>query len=350
MLKKKILKFGKSFDDLDEIKKDFFVENDKLLEKANVIRKIYKSQPIRRKCKACNRKLKNASFFISHQIKYIECQNCGHLNGKYQDTKNFTNKIYFSKTINYSKDYYEKNLKNFLLRKKLIYNPKAKFLSDIFLKNKKIKILDIGAGSGYFISSLIDFGFKNVEGLEVSRQQVQFGKKMFKKNHQDLEKLNCTNYTDILKKLNKTNADCVTLIGVLEHLNNMRSFLSVIEKNRSIKYVFLCAPLFSLTCIFESLFDEIYNRHLGGGHTHLFTESSLKRLMKEYGFRSYAEWWFGSDFGDLYRSIKILLRKRKFFSLQKKIEPIKKLIDQFQLTIDKKKLSSEVHIFFKRKR
>ena len=72
--------------------------------------------------------------------------------------------------------------------------------------------------------------------------------------------------------------------------------------------------------------------------------------MKEYGFKSHAEWWFGSDFGDLYRSIKILLRKRKFFSLQKKIEPIKKLIDQFQLTIDKKKLSSEVHIFFKRKR
>ena len=51
MMKKKILKFGKSFDDLDEIKKDFFVENDTLLEKANVIRKIYKSQPIRRKCK-----------------------------------------------------------------------------------------------------------------------------------------------------------------------------------------------------------------------------------------------------------------------------------------------------------
>ena len=66
--------------------------------------------------------LKSNYFFISHKIKYIECQKCGHINGKYQDTKNFANQIYFSKKIDYSKEYHAKDIKNFTLRKKLIYD------------------------------------------------------------------------------------------------------------------------------------------------------------------------------------------------------------------------------------
>ena len=348
MLAKKIIKFGKSFYDLDKIKSDFFNENDALLKRQNIIKNLYKSEKIRKKCKACQCILKSNYFFISHKIKYIECQKCGHINGKYQDTKNFANQIYFSKKIDYSKEYHAKDIKNFTLRKKLIYDPKAKFLRDIFLKRKKVKILDIGAGSGYLLSSLIDLGFKNVEGIEVSKEQVKFGKIMLKKRNQNSKKLKCLNYSEILKNIKNTDANCITLIGVLEHLSDMESFLKTIKENKKIKYVFLCIPLFSFTCIIESLFDEIYNRHLGGGHTHLFTENSIKKLMKKYGFKSHSEWWFGTDFGDLYRSLKVSLEKRKFSPLNKKITQIKNLINEFQLLLDKKKQSSEAHIFFKR--
>ena len=54
MLKKKILKFGKSFKDVDKIKSNFFSENNLLIKRQSKINKIYVSQPKRRKCKACN--------------------------------------------------------------------------------------------------------------------------------------------------------------------------------------------------------------------------------------------------------------------------------------------------------
>ena len=43
--------------------------------------------------------------------------------------------------------------------------------------SRKTKILDFGCGSGYFVSSLIDNGFKNVEGMDVSKVQIEYGKK-----------------------------------------------------------------------------------------------------------------------------------------------------------------------------
>ena len=45
MIKKKIVKFGKSFSDLDKIKQDLYYDNSNLLEKQNKIKKIYLSQP-----------------------------------------------------------------------------------------------------------------------------------------------------------------------------------------------------------------------------------------------------------------------------------------------------------------
>tara|TARA_B100000586_G_C19950585_1_gene359490 strand:+ start:94 stop:288 length:195 start_codon:yes stop_codon:yes gene_type:complete len=61
-LKKKIIKFGKSFKDVDEIKKDFFLENQNLLSKQDKLNKLYLSQPKRIKCKACNAKLRGSFF------------------------------------------------------------------------------------------------------------------------------------------------------------------------------------------------------------------------------------------------------------------------------------------------
>ena len=74
------------------------------------------------------------------------------------------------------------------------------------------------------------------------------------------------------------------MIGVLEHLNYPREMLSTIRKNKNIQYIFLSVPLYSLSVLIESCFQNIHNRHLGGSHTHLFTEKSLKRLLKSIGF------------------------------------------------------------------
>ena len=93
------------------------------------IAQLYKRQSVRRKCKACQSKLKGQKF-INHNIEYIQCKICTHVNGRFNDTENFSKTIYESSNINYSKTYKSDNYKKFLARQKKIYNPKADFLKN----------------------------------------------------------------------------------------------------------------------------------------------------------------------------------------------------------------------------
>ena len=74
------LKFGKKSIDIFNIKQNFFTNNDELLKKQKQILRIYKNQPKRKICKICKRKLQG-EFFINHQMKYVLCNYCSHING-----------------------------------------------------------------------------------------------------------------------------------------------------------------------------------------------------------------------------------------------------------------------------
>ncbi len=348
MLNKKIIKFGKSFKDVDKIKSNFFLENSKLLKDQNKINSIYRSQPKRIYCKACEKKL-TGSYFINHKTKFIQCKSCTHVNGQHKDTNKFASKIYIDEKVSYSKGYYEKNINNFKLRQKKIYDPKVSFLKNNFSDHKKIKVLDIGAGSGYFVSSLLDTKFKDAVGLEVSKNQIDFGKKIFKFIGKNPNKLKNLSYHDLKKEIQNTNFDCVSLIGVLEHLVDMSDIMKLIKKNKKIKYIYILVPMFSLICTIENIFPKVFNRHLGGGHTHLFTEKSLNKFMSKFGFTEHSSWWFGTDMHDLFRSFILQMKDKKFKPLEKMTLETKNLIDGLQLELDKKKLCSEVHMLLKRK-
>tara|TARA_B100000989_G_C19454366_1_gene433271 strand:+ start:298 stop:705 length:408 start_codon:yes stop_codon:yes gene_type:complete len=63
-MKKKIFnKYSKSSNFYTEIKKDFFSENDRILQKALKINKLYSKQDKRTFCKLCNEKLNSESDF-----------------------------------------------------------------------------------------------------------------------------------------------------------------------------------------------------------------------------------------------------------------------------------------------
>ena len=53
----KTIKFGKKLSDVFSIKENFYLENDILLKKQKKISNIYKKQPLRKNCKACEKKL-----------------------------------------------------------------------------------------------------------------------------------------------------------------------------------------------------------------------------------------------------------------------------------------------------
>lgn len=337
-------KYGKSFGDLNSLKKNFFENNDGMLHMADGMADILNAQPVRTVCKACGSKLPE-KLFSSHNIGYIKCDKCGHLNSDHEDTDEFASKVYVED--DYSKNYSSKDRAEYEKRMNMIYVPKAEFLMECLekdgIESSSSKILDIGAGCGYFVAASRKLGM-NADGIEVSGSEVEYGNSM-----SDTPLLTHVGLHDSIDFISKTDANIVSAIGVLEHLINLHENLDAIRDNKNIKYLYASVPMFSFSCAFEASHQKCYNRHTGGTHTHLFTNESIAYLANQMGFEVAYEWRFGSDINDLYRFIMVSLQQEgnpefaSFFS--DKFTP---LMDELQLILDKSEFSSELHFVLRR--
>ncbi len=339
-------KYGKSFGDLNSLKQNFFNNNDGMLKMADGMADILNAQPLREKCKICGADLAKATVH-SHNIDYIICDKCGHLNSSCEDTDDFASKVYVED--DYSKNYSMKDKEAYDRRMNMIYVPKAQFLIDSLKKDgvDKIKDLDIGAGCGYFVAAMHELGAES-SGIEVSDTEVKHGNAMIGDgNGEYLKRVGLTDSIDYLKN---TDANVVSAIGVLEHLVHLKENLDAIRDNKNIDYLYASVPMFSFSCCFEAAFQECYNRHMGGTHTHLFTNESVEELASGIGFEIAYEWRFGSDINDLYRFISVSMRKNgneEFADLfAQKFTP---LMDKLQLVLDESEFSSELHFILRRK-
>ncbi len=329
---------SKNSSDILNLKKDFFKNNKLYLKKALKLNKLYAQQPKRILCKICNSK-KKIFFLNSFNINYYLCPKCQHINGAFQETDNFLKKLYNkgsgAKNIyaSYSKDYNE--------RIKKIYNPKVKFLKKI-IKRKKC-VLDIGSGAGHFLKALEINGIKAI-GYETNENLNKLANK-FLKNNKSVN-ININSAIKLIK--GEKNANILSLIGVLEHVSSVQTVLEAYKSSR-IKYLYISVPIFSLTSFIENAFQNIYPRHLSGGHTHLFTKNSLNFIKKKYNLSIAGEWWFGNDFVDLYRVIYLNQKssdKKEYIKIFQ--SNFIKYLDSMQKILDKNKISSEVHIIFKK--
>ena len=71
-------------------------------------------------------------------------------------------------------------------------------------------------------------------------------------------------------------------------------------------------------------------------------------MMKKINFSEISSWWFGSDFSDLLRSFMVKVSKKKEQPLINHLKKLQSQIDSLQLILDKKKMSSQVHMILKR--
>ena len=334
---KKIVKFSKPYDnEIFKIKKDFYENNLSNLKSIIKINKIYKSQKLRKYCQNCNYRISKKDF-ISYKISYSLCKKCTHLNGIYEITNDFAYKLYKgSKSKLYSLNY----IKDYNLRVKKIYIPKVNFLKEVL--KEEISILDIGSGGGHFVKACEK---KNIlaTGYESSKHLVDLSKKFLKKN-----KMNLIDMNDLDKIILKNKYDCVSLIGVLEHLQNPNKILNSFVKSQS-KYLYFSVPLFSFSTFIEHSNQDIFPRQLGGGHTHLYTKESIYYQARKKNLKIIGEWWFGTDFADLYRTLinKFSINSSMLFK-EKFDHFFLKHINEFQKVLDKNKSPSEVHIVLKK--
>ena len=334
---KKFIKYSKNFEDIQQLKKDFFKSNLAFIKKNNKIISYLKKQQKRKYCKNCNKRLDNKVDFVSHKLGYKICKTCSHLNSIFEDNKNFHNKIYQLDKFSYSNSYKG----DFIKRVENIYAPKAQFLID-FLKKKKIKnfkVLDFGCGCGHFVKALQK---KRVQakGLETNEIMIKTGKKYLNKDSLILSK----NFEESLEIMKKNNYTVVSLLSVLEHLENPNKILENFKLSKN-KYLYISIPLFSFSVFIEKIFQNIYPRHTAATHPHLYTYKSIKFILKKYRLKICGEWWFGSEMMDLNRSFLLSMKKNQSKNLETKFNSVfTKLINDLQKVFDRNKLSSEVHL------
>jgi SAM-dependent methyltransferase len=330
-------KYSKPSSDILSQKQAFFSNNDALRAEMERINKVYAEQPRRTQCKMCEATLGDADF-TSFGVSYVICDRCGHLNGLHEDTAAFTDFLYRDeKGGNYAKNY----LDGYDGRVNAIYIPKVDFLLEVMgdAKESRLSVADIGCGGGHFVKACEIRGIA-ARGYDPNATLIGLGSQKLEKNA--IEEVPLDRFETVIEG---TDANVVCLIGVLEHLREPLRALAAFTRSRA-RFLYLSVPVFSFSVFLEHGLPAIFPRQLAGGHTHLYTRESLDHLMGRYGLRSRAEWWFGTDMVDLYRSLAVTLNKTGGSDkVQGRLSSaFGKLIDDLQAVFDRHEVCSEVHL------
>jgi SAM-dependent methyltransferase len=331
-------RYSKSSAFYQNTKKSFFSDNDALLARASRQNRLYASQPLRTHCKLCQAPLP-ATDFTSHGIGYTFCTSCSHLNGNHQDTSAFVEQLYIADAgREYSDNYIDDN---FVQRTQDIYVPKIEFLLESVPPGPH-RLLDVGCGAGYLVYAGLLRGL-SASGIDVAHAMIDFGNRQIA-HFADSSPLRYVDERAFYESIVTCKADIISAIGVIEHLREPHEFFKAFAASRA-SHLYYSVPMFSFSVILENVFPEVFPRHLSGGHTHLFTEDSLRRMNSLIGVQPVAEWRFGTDFTDLYRSVLISLGKNGVS--QRLIRNFEggfgASIDELQAVLDGKHFCSEIH-------
>ena len=133
------------------------------------------------------------------------------------------------------------------------------------------KILDVGCGTGEFLSYMKKKGF-DTYGIEVAKK----ARNLSRKNHKLLVQ-------DSLSKLNENNFDIITMWHVLEHVYDLDGYM------KKIKYLLNDKGIVLIAVPNHKCFDqEYYGKYWAGWdvplHLWHFDKESMRKLSKKYGF------------------------------------------------------------------
>ena len=281
-------------------------------------------------CPICDSNL--SELFVNiYKHSYHECNNCGHLYLKNPPTQEALSKMYI---VDDSKEnesiqgqiYLQKSL--FKKRVNEIAKPKALFADELI--DEKGKWIDIGAGVGDLVLALKELNW-DVFGYESDKEEVKFARSM----GVEIENKFLTNpdLRDIL-----IDAKVVSTINVLEHLKEPKSFVCEISKNlKSGSYFLFEVPRFpSLSSFTNRCFPHLSARHIvSPDHLHIFSDNSMKILLKTANFSIISTWYFGQDIYELIGNAQC----EGNFKDHHLVEKVLSIVNDLQLIVDKNSLS-----------
>ncbi len=180
-----------------------------------------------------------AADFIKLGVAYSVCVNCGHLNGHHQDTDAYCEQLYTdNEGESYGRVYSSTDTDTYHARVEKIYSPKASFLFEGLRADRvdpaPLRYADFGAGSGYFLTALAGLGAEQIIGYEVSRSQINLAHEMSPDVRLEWHDLSGT--TSLARACT---ASVVSMIGVLEHLQQPRELLEALRRNEEVRYLFV---------------------------------------------------------------------------------------------------------------
>ncbi len=201
-----------------------------------------------------------------------------------------------------------RNLEKEYKKKKIDLKNEIDFLKKKFGK-KKIRILDLGSGFGFFLKALPNVWDKN--GIEISNLASKNSKKWAKIYNYDLEKVFSKDQLNKLKKF-----DVIFSYHVIEHLKKPQIFLLNVQNLLKKKGIFLLGtPNFDSGC--ARLFKNKYRFFKDPTHITYFSENSLFRMLDTFGFKI-----FNVDYPYFSTSHFSLQNLKKLFNInEQKVSP-----------------------------
>jgi 2-polyprenyl-3-methyl-5-hydroxy-6-metoxy-1,4-benzoquinol methylase len=223
-----------------------------------------------RNCPNCNSS-EHTLYLTEGDFKIVKCSNCSLVYLLNIPDESEIYEDYYK--IEFSKDDYSKDSKFPHLAEIYTINDQRLY----YLKKLKLNgsLLDIGSGTGLFLKTARDYGYK-VEGIDVSQNALAFAGESFNLNVSD-EKIE-----DLIAQNKKY--DFVTLWHVLEHFANPKEELTKIKK--------LLNPggilLIEVPNLNSLKFKLAKNKWKGGNHPlyhrTFFTAETLKKTLELAGF------------------------------------------------------------------
>ncbi len=142
--------------------------------------------------------------------------------------------------------------------------------------SKDSAILDIGCGPGHFLSSLKKMGYANLNGVDISDEAVEYGKK---------NGLNITKISSVIKYCRETRNryDFIIMSHVAEHIdkNEIIPTLKAVREN-----LMKAGACFFIAVPNAQSNTGCYWAYEDFTHTTLFTAGSLLFVLKTAGFKT----------------------------------------------------------------
>jgi len=278
-------------------------------------------------CHLCKNKTSNL-FIAFKKYQLRKCSKCDVIFNNL-NLKKFQKSDFFRKNKINSKDFKEEMIKTFNYRKKNFGLERLEYIKKkIFYNKKKFNVLDLGCGSGYFLSVLSDNNIKN-KGIDLDKSRINF----CKSKNLNAELSNLSDEKD-------NSYDLITMFDAIEHFYDpVFELKNAANKLKPKSYILAYTP--NINSLSFELMRSDLNLLAVFRHICFFNEKSLKYLCNKTGLKIKSIEYYGLDIKDYFQSVEF----KQNIQLNNRL---KIFADLTQSIIDKQKLSNSMRIIFQK--